>query len=589
MLRRLALAAACAPALFLRAIAFAADASLPGKLVIEEPTFVSLGVEWFIDGDDNGNAAVALEYRKTGDGGWRAAMPLWRVDSTGRIRKVPAGQTLFAGSIFNLDQGAAYEMKLTLADPDGGGAEKIVTATTRVEPVLPADGRARYVVPGDGGGTGTKDDPLKGLAAADAAAKPGDVMHLAPGMYKGTWKVTASGAEGRPVVWLGPSNNSAVIDGGGAERAISADGLSNVWFWHLTVTNAEFAVVTQRSSYMVMRYCRVSRTDNGYTANENPMKGNVLLDNVFAGWVPWFVDGKRTCYPDTVFRYNGRRYDVTDILGVNVSGEGTVVAFNRMKDWGDAVHGSGDQPKCANDFYNNEISECGDDGIECDEGAQNIRCFSNRITNCFQGISAQPVHGGPCYIFRNALYNINDNPFKLQNRPHGVLLINNTSVRPATDPGPLPIYEEGAVYCVLAQNNLFVGGGSRCALDVSPRMEQASFDYNGYAGGPWKEFARWNGRSYLSLKDFQDQSGQEKHALVLPVKGLFASGVMLPESADKIVDLAANDLRLAGGAAAVDAGSVFPGITDGFAGKAPDLGAYELGSALPHYGPRPEK
>ena len=33
---------------------------------------------------------------------------------------------------------------------------------------------------------------------------------------------------------------------------------------------------------------------------------------------------------------------------------------------------------------------------------------------------------------------------------------------------------------------------------------------------------------------------------------------------------------------------VLPGINDGFTGKAPDLGAYELGKPTPHYGPRPE-
>ena len=36
-------------------------------------------------------------------------------------------------------------------------------------------------------------------------------------------------------------------------------------------------------------------------------------------------------------------------------------------------------------------------------------------------------------------------------------------------------------------------------------------------------------------------------------------------------------------------GNPLPGFNDGFAGKGPDLGAYELGQELPHYGPRPEK
>jgi len=46
------------------------------------------------------------------------------------------------------------------------------------------------------------------------------------------------------------------------------------------------------------------------------------------------------------------------------------------------------------------------------------------------------------------------------------------------------------------------------------------------------------------------------------------------------------DFRLRPGSKAVDAGVELPSITDGFTGKAPDLGAYELGQPLPEYGPR---
>ena len=32
---------------------------------------------------------------------------------------------------------------------------------------------------------------------------------------------------------------------------------------------------------------------------------------------------------------------------------------------------------------------------------------------------------------------------------------------------------------------------------------------------------------------------------------------------------------------------MLPNVTDGYAGTAPDLGAYEVGQELPTYGPRP--
>jgi len=47
------------------------------------------------------------------------------------------------------------------------------------------------------------------------------------------------------------------------------------------------------------------------------------------------------------------------------------------------------------------------------------------------------------------------------------------------------------------------------------------------------------------------------------------------------------DFRLKPGSAAVDRGVVLPNVTDGFSGTSPDLGALEVGSAAPHYGPRP--
>ena len=47
------------------------------------------------------------------------------------------------------------------------------------------------------------------------------------------------------------------------------------------------------------------------------------------------------------------------------------------------------------------------------------------------------------------------------------------------------------------------------------------------------------------------------------------------------------DFTLAAGSAAIDAGAVLPGVTDGFTGRAPDLGALESGRPVPAYGPRP--
>src|SRR6188508_1930880 len=49
------------------------NAVVPGEFVIEPATLINLGFEWFIQGDDNRNAAVAVSYRKKGDAPWKNA------------------------------------------------------------------------------------------------------------------------------------------------------------------------------------------------------------------------------------------------------------------------------------------------------------------------------------------------------------------------------------------------------------------------------------------------------------------------------------------------------------------------------------
>ena len=163
-------------------------ATTPGELTVEPATIHCAGFVWEIKGDSNRNCAVRVAYRKAGTQAWKQGYPLLRCESwESPDPKYPfqIGEKL-AGSIFDLDPDTEYEVKLTLADPDGGTAEKLVTTRTIKEPEIYAGLRTLYVVPGAGGGSGTQDDPFKGIAAADAAAQPGDVMLLQPGKYLGS-------------------------------------------------------------------------------------------------------------------------------------------------------------------------------------------------------------------------------------------------------------------------------------------------------------------------------------------------------------------------------------------------------------------
>src|SRR4051812_49618422 len=77
-----------------------------GEFVIDPPTLINLGFEWFIQGDDNRNASVEVSYRKSGETPWRQAMPLLRLQGE-RIKQGDqldvTAPNMFAGSILDLE------------------------------------------------------------------------------------------------------------------------------------------------------------------------------------------------------------------------------------------------------------------------------------------------------------------------------------------------------------------------------------------------------------------------------------------------------------------------------------------------------
>jgi hypothetical protein len=173
-----------------------------GDFLIDPPTLINLGFEWFIQGDENRNAAVAVSYRKKGESVWKDALPLLRLKGE---RVYMASQVdvispnMFAGSILDLAPDTAYEAQFVLSDPDGvrGVAQRTITVRTRPEPTPYEGGRVLHVYPH--GFTGQKIEPsFEGLmcaynyscAGTDWATagrprvRPGDTILVHAGLYK---------------------------------------------------------------------------------------------------------------------------------------------------------------------------------------------------------------------------------------------------------------------------------------------------------------------------------------------------------------------------------------------------------------------
>jgi len=146
--------------------------------------------------------SARLEYREAG-GRWRRGHPLVRIYND-----------RWAGSIFRLDPGSDYQARVTVKTADGIVREVYEGAfTTRSDEWPSGSGRILNVAPG-GTGDGTQESPFGSIQAAVDAARAGDVVLIAPGIYRETVVVNTSGTPDAYIHIQGESG--AVLDGSAA-------------------------------------------------------------------------------------------------------------------------------------------------------------------------------------------------------------------------------------------------------------------------------------------------------------------------------------------------------------------------------------
>src|SRR6185503_17542732 len=103
--------------------------------------------------------------------------------------------------------------------------------------------------------------------------------------------------------------------------------------------------------------------------------------------------------------------------------------------------------------------------------------------------------------------------------------------------------------------------------------------------GPGHEAALQK-HEFRTLADFSKATGQDQHSLVVDydifenVRRLDAKDA---STIQRLYRADESDFRLKAGSAPVDRGVPLPTVTDGFTGRAPDIGALEVGKPAPHY------
>jgi hypothetical protein len=300
-----------------------------------------------------------------------------------------------------------------------------------------------------------------------------------------------------------------------------------------------------------------------------------------------------------------------------------------------------DRRPVAIDFYNNYMTNFHDNPFETDGSMHNVRVMRNMMINsASHAFCNQPAIGGPVYWIRNIVYHMPGGSTRLTGGSAGAIFYNNTVLSETQAQGASNVHWA---------NNLFLGENSAPAIfSINTYTNYSTSDYNGFRPNPGAPYSfAWNSppasvaadfssllrggpgagarpagagtstaaaavgpqgrggaagaaggrgaasgletRQFKTLAEYAAATHQDAHSVMVDYD-VFVNVPKLDAqdaaTVQKVYKAESFDFRLKPGSAAVDRGKILPTVTEGFTGRAPDLGALEIGQMPPHYGPR---
>ncbi len=302
-------------------------------------------------------------------------------------------------------------------------------------------------------------------------------------------------------------------------------------------------------------------------AHENVIERNRFRDTSVYGW-PWGAVKTFTAEASAISITHGRGNIVRDNV-LEGSFNGVYVG----------AFGDGDEAIARDtDVYRNLMREHGDDGLEPEGAAVNVRMWNNVIRGVKNAISLAPIEVGPTWIVRTLIDGYQDNALKLNNGSTGWIVLYHTTAAPlagADYPGAQAMTPTIPFGPVLARNNIWHGnryvieyGGAALHDGVDLDHDDLWTDDVEAAG----RFVKWKDITYADLTELAAADEIEQQ------------GVQHEPSYE---DPWGGDYTLVEGHPLVDAALELDGINDRFAvTDGPDIGAFERGGVAP--GPAPE-
>ena len=511
------------------------------------PTFHCLGLYWSPPGGTR-DKAVLVRYRKEGASDWKEALSM-------RYNPIPGTDEFlsdYRGSIVELSPATTYEVQLTLA---GTSTSTKITATTWTEqfPV------GEVVKIGDG------DKPLvisqSGTPGAyrvyDGKGATIDVRH----QHDSCVTIDASYVivRGFTLKGAGASNNmkpiGAVVINGGQGIVIEDCDISD---WGRLNPKTGFGVdcdsaVLSRSGTMkqlVVQRCKLHHpaTDsNNWCEPKKPTHPAgpqaISLFNTAGNHVLRYNE----CWSDKDHMFN-------DVIGGGNNG---------------SFKGA---PGPDSDVYGNVVCDCWDDGLEIEGGNRNTRVWGNYISQSLMGIGNAATSIGPLYIWRNVVTHSQQQP----DAAGGNFIKMGYATTEDWMTGHMYVFHN-TVY--RSDEWLPTGGlgGQRLLKHVESRNNIL------HVRGPKDHSVSNNRMNVDNSYDYDLTSGRIPEGI--EPHGVHGEPVYVAGAGFDPATKTGN-FRLAPTSPGVAVGEVIPNFSDGFTGKAPDMGAHFRGEAQLQYGVR---
>jgi hypothetical protein len=541
---------------------------------------------------------ATVRYRLATDEAYSQAHPLIRIDPGGT-------NDAFAGVIFDLLPGMAYDVEITFSNEE---ASDVRTYTFNTRP-LPRIASAPTSTPSS----------LTELESAIASASPGDVIELNDGNYSLSkhLSIEVSGTPTQPIYVRGNSQAGTIINTNGNSVLLLGDYLvfENMTLDHGGSANAPIVLSRDASPFNInvtdctIRNVVVQNSDLGITTwggtSGATANRTLVYNNQFTGNVVW---------NETNITTNTHWSDD----GLKIVGTGNCVWNNTLEGFGDTItfsHSVADSNIKANFAYRNFIRNSVDDAFEFDYGVRNMAAYDNYVENCnvLMSLDDRPPGGGSIWCFRNIAVNIQARPFKLADEGSGYLIYNNTMLRAESANTDQYFYGFGFgklnfpfIDRFTWRNNLFIYRGVN-TRDVF-RLRTMAHDYDSEV--EWTNNAHypdgsihWEGdvgeNFFSSLADARANiratnpiwpTGAKLGAPtrrhdddVITVSDPFVSPIAMGADASTEVSGRVTPI-LSAQSSPKNGGVAIPGITDGYAGLAPDIGAIVEGRDVPNWG-----